>query len=125
MNEIMSEEAINELIDGFEIVGSLTEYGRKNIKYHFQRLQQENQQLKEELQKSDSITQSCIFQGKEESTINFRKRLKQLDLYKSVMDEVKEYIKLISSDYDTLYNQDIELVIKHLLEILNKVKENK
>ena len=46
MNEIMSEEAINELIDGFEIVGSLTEYGRKNIKYHFQRLQQENQQLK-------------------------------------------------------------------------------
>lgn len=125
MNEIMSEEAINELIDGFEIVGSLTEYGRKNIKYHFQRLQQENQQLKEELQKSDSITQSCIFQGKEESTINFRKCLKQLDLYKSVMDEVKEYIKLISSDYDTLYNQDIELVIKHLLEILNKVKENK
>ena len=125
MNEIMSEEAINELIDGFEIVGSLTEYGRKNIKYHFQRLKQENQQLKEELQKSDSITQSCIFQGKEESTINFRKRLKQLDLYKSVMDEVKEYIKLISSDYDTLYNQDIELVIKHLLEILNKVKENK
>lgn len=45
---------------------------------------------------------------------------------KSVIDEVKEYIKLISSDYDTLYNQDIELVIKHLLEILNKVnKENK
>ena len=125
MNEIMSEEAINELIDGFEIVGSLTEYGRKNIKYHFQRLQQENQQLKEELQKSDSITQSCIFQGKKESTINFRKCLKQLDLYKSVMDEVKEYIKLISSDYHTLYNQDIELVIKHLLEILNKVKENK
>ena len=49
----------------------------------------------------------------------------KLDLYKSVIDEVREYIKLISSDYDTLYNQDIELVIKHLLEILNKVKENK
>lgn len=44
--EIMSEEAMNELINGFEIVRSLTEYGRKNIKYHFQRLQEENQELK-------------------------------------------------------------------------------
>ena len=26
---IMSEEAFNELIDGFEYVGNLTDYGRK------------------------------------------------------------------------------------------------
>lgn len=110
----LNQEDVQNIIDCYE----------KDIKY-IERLEKENQQLKEELQKSDSITQSCIFQGKKESTINFRKCLKQLDLYKSVMDEVKEYIKLISSDYDTLYNQDIELVIKHLLEILNKVKENK
>lgn len=40
--------------------------------------EQENQQLKEELQKADSITQSCIFEGKEESTINFRECLNKL-----------------------------------------------
>ena len=44
---IMSEEAFNELIDGFEYVGNLTDYGRKNIKYHVQKLQQENKQLKD------------------------------------------------------------------------------
>lgn len=48
-NKFMSEEAFNELIDGFEIVGSLTEYGRENIKYHVKRLQEENQQLKKTL----------------------------------------------------------------------------
>lgn len=53
MNEdkIMSAEAFNELIDGFEIVGSLTEYGRRNVKYHVKKLQEENQQLKEQLNK--------------------------------------------------------------------------
>lgn len=44
---IMSEEAFNELIDGFEYVNNLTDYGRKNIKYHVQKLQQENKQLKD------------------------------------------------------------------------------
>ena len=46
---IMSEEAFNELIDGFEYVGNLTDYGRENIKYHVQKLQQENKQLKEDI----------------------------------------------------------------------------
>ena len=36
MNEknIMSEEAFDELINGFEYVGNLTKYGKENIKYH-------------------------------------------------------------------------------------------
>lgn len=44
---IMNEEAFNELIDGFEYIGNLTDYGRENIKYHVQKLQQENKQLKD------------------------------------------------------------------------------
>lgn len=53
MNEdkIMSVEAFNEIIDCFEIVGSLTEYGRKSIKYHVKKLQQENKKLKEKLER--------------------------------------------------------------------------
>ena len=46
---LMSEEAFNELIDGFEYVGNLTDYGRDNIKYHVQKLQKENKQLKEDI----------------------------------------------------------------------------
>lgn len=43
--EIMSEEAFNELIDDLEIVEKLTLYGRKNIKYYFKKLQEENEKL--------------------------------------------------------------------------------
>ena len=35
------------------------------IANYIEQLQQENKQLKEELQKADSITQSCIFEEKE------------------------------------------------------------
>lgn len=51
IKSMMSEEAFNELIDGFEYLGNLTDYGRKNIKYHVQKLQQENQQLKDKWDK--------------------------------------------------------------------------
>ena len=44
--EVISEEAFNEIVDGFEFVERLTPYGRKNLKYHIKRLQQENQELK-------------------------------------------------------------------------------
>lgn len=44
--EVISEEAFNEIVDGFEFVEKLTPYGRKNLKYHIKRLQQENQELK-------------------------------------------------------------------------------
>ena len=58
---IMSKEAFNELIDGLEYVESLTEYGRKNIKYHVQKLQQENKQLKERIDKAIELTNNFAF----------------------------------------------------------------
>ena len=62
MNEdkIMSVEAFNEIIDCFEIVGSLTEYGRKSIKYHVKKLQQENKKLKEKLEASEKARKEAI-----------------------------------------------------------------
>lgn len=47
----MNEETFNELVNSFEYVATLTEYGRKNIKYHIQRLQQENKQQSEKIGK--------------------------------------------------------------------------
>ena len=46
--DIMSEEAFNELIDNFEIVGTLTEYGRKAIKQNVKNLQKRIKELEEE-----------------------------------------------------------------------------
>lgn len=54
MEEIMSKEAFEEIIDNIEIISNLTLYARKNIKYYFNRLQEENKQLKEEIEKKDN-----------------------------------------------------------------------
>lgn len=50
--EIMSEEAFNELIDNLEMVEKLTLYGRKNIKYYFKKLQEEKEKYKYLYQKA-------------------------------------------------------------------------
>ena len=42
----MTEEAFNEIIDNFEVVAYLTEYGRRGIKENVKRLQKENEELK-------------------------------------------------------------------------------
>lgn len=47
----MTEEAFNEIIDNFEVVAYLTEYGRRGIKENVKRLQKENEELKEENQR--------------------------------------------------------------------------
>lgn len=52
----MSQDAFNELIDNFEVIERLTSYGRENIKYHVQLLQQENQKYKETF---DKIRNHC------------------------------------------------------------------
>lgn len=51
MSKEMSEEAFNEIVDGFEYIRTLTEWGSKNIKQHIQRLQQENKYQKEIIDK--------------------------------------------------------------------------
>ena len=48
--DIMSEEAFNELIDNFEIVNTLTEYGRKAIKQNVKKLQKRIKELEAKLE---------------------------------------------------------------------------
>lgn len=52
---MMSEEAFDELINGFEYVGNLTKYGKENIKYHVQRLQQKNKNLEQALDENNKL----------------------------------------------------------------------
>lgn len=88
-----------------------------------QNLLNDNLKLQEELQKADIITQSCIFEGKEESTINFRECLNKLKLYKEVIEEVKTEISSLMSEY--FYEKDFcieDIHLDKLLQILDKVK---
>ena len=75
MNEknTMSEEAFDELINGFEYVGNLTKYGKENIKYHVQRLQQKNKNLEQALDENKKIINTILnfLFFKEECPLNF------------------------------------------------------
>ena len=75
MNEknTMSEEAFDELINGFEYVGNLTKYGKENIKYHVQRLQQKNKNLEQALDENKKIINTILNFSffKEECPLNF------------------------------------------------------
>ena len=51
----ISEKAFEELVNGLDFIGSFTLYGRKSLKYHIKRLQEENQQLKQQLEQRDNI----------------------------------------------------------------------
>ena len=53
IEEIMSEEAFNELIDNFEVVETLTEYGRKAIKQNVKKLQNRIKELEAKLEKAN------------------------------------------------------------------------
>lgn len=94
-----------------------------------EQLQVENKQLKKqleeyqkELEKADSITQSCIFNGKEESKISYRKCLNILDKKET---QQKDFIKWLE-DYLNLFDyRDIQeqAVYDMLEEILQKYIE--
>lgn len=45
----ISEKTFEELVNGLEFIERFTLYGRKSLKYHIKRLQEENQQLKSKL----------------------------------------------------------------------------
>lgn len=76
----------------------------------FNELLKENQELKkqlekyqQELEKADSITQSCIFNGKEESKISYRKRLNILDKKET---QQKEFIKWLENGIEKVKNTE-------------------
>ena len=48
-DDVMSQEAFNELIDNFEVVATLTMYGRKSIKHYVKKMQAEREQNKKRI----------------------------------------------------------------------------
>lgn len=116
--ELLKEEFIKQIKDSYTLNLSMV------LLEEFENLQQENKQLKEELQKADSITQSCIFNGKEESTINFRECLNKLESYKDVIEEVRDRITIKLGRYINEKDYVIDdVALDELLQILDKAKD--
>ena len=104
-----------------------------------EQLQQENQKLKEqlgkykiELEKADSITQSCIFDGKKESKISYRKLLNLVKKNKTQQKEFIEWLenlinnanKVLDNPKEDEENKSYLLSRKFVLEhVLSQYKE--
>ena len=58
-----------------------------------QELKKQVEEYQEELEKADSITQSCIFNGKKESEISYRKCLNMLEKHKNQQKEFINYLE--------------------------------
>ena len=100
-NDIMSEEAFNELIDNFEVVKTLTEYGRKAIKQNVKKLQKRIQDLKSKLKEAN-------------------KQLDYVDKNYIPVEKVKEGLEYIENYFDRLNgpDEDIEYIRKIKTELL-------
>lgn len=88
----------------------LMSYNQALIKEN-RELKKQLEEYKKELEKADSITQSCIFNGKKESEISFRQCLNMLEEYKQ---EKQEWINLL----DMFKNQQ-----KEFIEYMNETIE--
>lgn len=94
--DIMSEEAFNELIDNFEVVETLTDYGRKAIKQNVKKLKTRIQELEEE----NRMQRKQIMSAYNRGWIPKQK-------VKDVLTEIqKEYEKLDKASDDFLNNKE-------------------
>ena len=94
-----------------------------------EKLKKQVEEYQQELEKADSITQSCIFNGKEESKISYRKCLNILDKKEA---KQKEFIDYMNKTIEELECDDVDdeemkgyLIqrIDTFKEILSKYKE--
>ena len=93
----------------------------KDLSKENQELKKQLEEYQQELEKADSITQSCIFNGKEESKISYRKCLNILDKKEN---QQKEFIKWLKDNIDNLReiisDNRIENNISHLNYLIYK-----
>lgn len=98
--DVMSEEAFNELIDNFEVVEKITMFGRKSIKYYVKKMQAEREQDKKRIQELEK--------EKQRYKIAFNQQVEVLkDTVKKLNDSISKQsiIDAISVHQDYLLNQ--------------------
>lgn len=91
---IMSEEAFNELIDNFEVVETLTDYGRKAIKQNVKKLKTRIQELEEE----NRMQRKQIMSAYNRGWIPKQK-------VKDVLTEIQEEYNKVQEQFDCIWNK--------------------
>lgn len=151
-DDVMSQEAFNELIDNFEVVATLTMYGRKSIKYYVKKMQAEREQDKKRIQELEeenaellelkiSVSSMNTIQNLEKEKIKLEERCfiaegnlkttkKELRDYfynsipkQTVIDKIEELKKQISIDICIENNLEKHYELKYKIEVLQELLE--
>ena len=87
-----------------------------------EKLKKQVEKYQQELEKADSITQSCIFNGKEESKISYRKCLNILNKKEA---QQKEFIEYMNKTIEELQCDDVddEEMKGYLIQRIDTFKE--
>lgn len=118
----MSEEEINKIIEVYDnAIADLKQenqqlkvncnIGNENLNFY----RQENKRLKEENERFKCLLDSQVYK-------DLDKKAQQLDLYKSVIDEIRKYIKTRKELYEKCNIMDLYKELKPVLEIIDKTK---
>ena len=94
----------------------------ENWREESEELKKQVEEYQQELEKADSITQSCIFNGKEESKISFRKCLNILDKKET---QQKYFIEYMNKTIEELECDDVgdEEMKGYLIQRIDTFKE--
>lgn len=114
-------------VEQFEFIYKYIE----NLEEEIRKLKKQLEQYENELEKADSITQSCIFNGKKESEISFRKCLNMLEKLKN---QQKEFMNFLTEAINKLklkqktsnsaiLKANIDLQVEVYSIVLSKYKE--
>lgn len=108
----MTEEAFNEIIDNFEVVAYLTEYGRRGIKDNVKKLQARIKELEEELFISNYLVENSVPKQEIEDKIE-KLKVNSQQIY-------EEFLKSNRLDMDLhcrgIYTDAQIVILKELLE---------
>ena len=132
-NKILKEKYENAVADyettmfEKEQLNSLVNSCQEEIR----QLKKQLEEYQQELEKADSITQSCIFNGKKESEISYRKCLNILDKKETQQKEFINYLEDLIKQNETVVEVSkyglpkncSKLLIDFYKEILSKYKE--
>lgn len=111
-----------ELYDKCENIEQLYDRFYCPLLVEYKELKKQVEEYQQELEKADSITQSCIFNGKEESKISYRKCLNILDKKEA---QQKEFIDYMNKTIEELECDDVddEEMKGYLIQRIDTFKE--
>lgn len=107
--DIMSEEAFNELIDNLEVVETLTLYGRKGIKENVKKLQKKIKEL--EVLEDDLKDKRVVYIDTPEFAENYIPKQKTIDKMEKLNKEIKN-----CDEIEAIFKIKQQQVLQELLE---------